>query len=158
MCRHTHTNPQTRFWSNASREGERGYLEQTVASAKAKPVPAPASPLCVAPMGPEIRPQAHKPAWSCQGAQREGARWHFVAWCHFAPQPTTWKHWGQTERELHCVLVCIFGIGVEANTVGRVEGSGGLTPHSPSAAGWEAGRVMKATELQYGWTGRILQC
>lgn len=40
----------------------------------------------------------------------------------FAPQPVTWKHWGQTERELHCVLVCIFGIRVGASTVGREEG------------------------------------
>lgn len=68
-------------------------------------------------------------------AQEKGARWHFVAWCHFALQPVTWKHQGQTKKELLCVLVCIFGISVGANTVGRVAGSGGLTPHSPSAAG-----------------------
>lgn len=77
ICLHSHTNPQTHFWSIASRERDRGYIEQTVASAKAKPVPAPASPLCVAPMGPEIRPQAQKLAWSCQGAQhgtREGCK------------------------------------------------------------------------------------
>ena len=90
ICLCTHPNPQTHFWSIASRdrdrERERGYIEQTGASAKAKSVPAPASPLCMAPVAPEIRPQANKPAWSCQGAQhgsRGGARWHFVARCHF---------------------------------------------------------------------------
>lgn len=118
-------------------ESERERLHRTN-SGRCQSQAAPASVLRMAPMGPEIRPQAHKPARSCQGAQRGtrgGTRWHSVAWCHFAPQPVTWKHWGQTERELHCVLVCIFGIGVGANTVGRVDGSGGLTLHGPSAAG-----------------------
>lgn len=137
--------------SPPERDRDGGCIEQTVA--KARLVPAPSIPLCTAPMGAEMRPEAHKPAWSCLGGSawhQKGARWHLVAWCHFAPQPVTWKHWGQTERELHCVLVCIFGTEVKANTAGRVEGSGGLTPHGPSAVSWEAGRVMTASVLQYG--------
>lgn len=80
------TNTLLEYCIHRQRQRERGYIEQTGASAKAKSVPAPASPLCMAPVAPEIRPQANKPAWSCQGAQhgsRGGARWHFVARCHF---------------------------------------------------------------------------
>lgn len=47
--------------------------------------------------------------------------------------------------------VCIFGTEVKANTVGRVEGSGGLTPHGPSAVGGEAGRVMKPSVGKHAW-------
>lgn len=86
-----------------------------MAGAKAKSVPAPASPLYVAPMGPEIRPAGTQArlelpggsAWQPEKVQ-DGTLWHGVTVA--APQPVTWKHWGRTEWEPHCVLVCIFGI------------------------------------------------
>lgn len=56
---------------------------------------------------------------------------------------------GQTKKTLLCVSLCVFDIRVGDSTVGRVQGSGGLTPHSPSAAGSEAGRGMRTTELQH---------
>ena len=130
------------------RERERGYIEQTGASAKAKSVPAPASPLCMAPVAPEIRPQANKPAWSCQGAQhgsRGGARWHFVARCHFL-LPSLWL--GSTGGKLRrgCT-VCWWVYLVSGWEPTLWEGWKVLTPHSPSAVGWGAGWVSEATEL-----------
>lgn len=95
--------------SPPERDRDGGCIEQTVA--KARLVPAPSIPLCTAPMGAEMRPEAHKPAWSCLGGSawhQKGARWHLVAWCHFAPQPVTWKHWGQTERAALCIGVYIW--------------------------------------------------
>lgn len=65
----------------------------------------------------------------------KGARWHFVARCHFPPQPVTRRHRGQAKAELFCVSVCIFGIRTGAKTVGRLEGWEDLTLHSPPAAG-----------------------
>lgn len=74
--------------------------------------------------------------WHKREAQ-DGTLWHGVT---FAPQPVTWKYWGQKkerERESSTAYQCdyILGIREAANTVGTVVGSGDLTPQSPSAAG-----------------------
>lgn len=62
-------------------------------------------------------------------ATREGARWHFVAWCHCRCSPACdlealGANWVGAAL---CIGVYIW-YRVGANTVGRVEGSGGLTP------------------------------
>lgn len=94
--------------------------------------------------GPEVSPQAHKPAWSWQGAQcgaRDGTGWRVAAWRHSAPA-SQWLGSSEGKLRSSCIAYwCIFGIRVRANAAGKMEGLENLTPCSPSAADSEAGRA-----------------
>lgn len=152
VCQHAHTHTHTNAHKHTllerclHRERERGRLYSTNSGRCQSRAGASSrhSPLCVAPVGPEIRPRAHGPARGCQGGGQDGTLWHGVT---LLPSLRLGSTRGGERRASCFVCRCVYL--VSGREPAQWEGSGGLTPHSPSAAGREAGG---GHELQHGRT------